>query len=269
MRPAPYLFLRPADVDDALRQLDQFPDALPLAGGQSLVPQLNLRRVSPPALVDISGLAELRYLRPDPAGGLRIGALTRHADVERCTDPWISAGFGVLAEAATRIGHLPIRVRGTVGGSLAHADPTAHWALLAVGLDAELTLRSVAGERVVPAATFFTGAYTTLLRPGELITELYFPRPAPTAALAVHGPQAGHFPTVAVLAQATTPARVTVSGLTDRPVRLPQGDLPGTLPDTGDEYRREVAVALVARAMAQSARRAAEQGSAAEQGRTM
>ncbi|MEV4347162.1 FAD binding domain-containing protein, partial [Actinoplanes sp. NPDC049596] len=221
MRPAPFSYARPPDLDTALRLLQ--PGSRVLAGGQSLLPQLNRRRTAPATLIDVSGLAGLRYVRRDPLGALSIGALARHADIERHTGPAIGSGYGVLREAAALIGHLPVRVRGTIGGSLAHGDPTAEWGLVAVGLDAQVTLRSAGGTRVVPAVEFLTGAFRTDLRPGEMLTEVRFPRPAPAAAVVEHAPQAGHFPVVAAFAAvdlaadgSVRAARVAVSGLGDR-----------------------------------------------------
>ena len=282
MRPARFAYARPSDLGAALRLLGRGGQVL--AGGQSLLPQLHRRQASPAALIDVSGLAGLRYVRRDPLGQLSIGALTRHADVERHPGPAIRSGFGVLSEAASLIAHLPVRVRGTIGGSLAHADPTAEWCLVAVGLDARLTLRSVAGARVVPAAEFLTGAFRTDLRPGEMVTEVRFPRPAPAAAIVEHAWQAGHFPVVAAFATvdlaadgAVHTARVAVSGLTDRPQRLsaveealtrgasadrlPEAAFPPAAADPapggpGPGYRSEVARALVARAVLTAVERA-------------
>src|SRR5690606_30455064 len=128
---------------------------------------------------------------------LRIGALTTHHAVENATAPEITASFGVLPRAATWIGHYPIRTRGTVGGSLAPADSTAEWCLLAVLLDADIVVDGGRGRRTIPASEFFHGFLTTALEPDEMVVELVFPRPAPHAALTEFAQRKGDFAIVA------------------------------------------------------------------------
>ncbi|MFD9128016.1 FAD binding domain-containing protein, partial [Kitasatospora sp. NPDC059571] len=232
MKPPPFAYCRPDTAEEAVHRLAEYgPDARVLAGGQSLLPLLNRRLVRPTALVDIGRLAPLRGTgRQD--GALRIGALTTHADLERTADPGILAGLPVLPETARLIGHLPVRVRGTVGGSLAHADPAAEWCLLAVLLDAELDSLGPSGQRVISAGEFFTGTHRTALAVGELLTAIRFPRPAPapTAAVAEYGVQRGSLPLVAAGAELVlgpdgriTAARIALGGVADRPGRAGGG----------------------------------------------
>ena len=197
MKPAPFSYYRTRSVPETVALLAELGDgAKILAGGQSLVPMMNFRLARPDALVDVTRVPGLEYLRAGP-DGLRIGALTRHRTVELCRDPAVLDGFGVLPRSARWIGHYPIRARGTFGGSIAHADPAAEWCLLAVLLEANVVLAGPAGTRTVPVSEFFEGFYTTTAEPGEMITELHFPRPAPHAALTEFSPRQGDFAVVA------------------------------------------------------------------------
>ena len=178
MKPAQFSYHRAGDVAEALTLLERYDgEAKLLAGGQSLVAMMNFRLARPAALIDITRIGGLNYLRAGP-DGLRIGALTPHRTVETTRDPAVLDGFGVLPRSARWIGHYPIRVRGTFGGSIAHADAASEWCLLAVLLDARILLRGPDGERTVPATEFFLGLYETAADPGEMITEIWFPRPA-------------------------------------------------------------------------------------------
>ena len=161
MKPAPFEYRRPAALEEALELLGE--DARPLAGGQSLIPLLAMRLARPALLVDLERLPELRGVEVD-GDGVRIGAMTRQAELERA--PGLPE---VVAAALPHIGHLPIRSRGTVGGSLAHMDPAAEWPALALLLDAELEVASARGRRVVAAADFALGPLTTALAPDELL----------------------------------------------------------------------------------------------------
>ena len=185
---------------------------------------MNFRLARPAALVDVTRIPGLEYLRAGP-DGLRIGALTRHRTVELCRDPAVLDGFGVLPRAARWIGHYPIRARGTFGGSIAHADPAAEWCLLAVLLDANVVLTGPDGQRTVPAPEFFEGFYTTAAEPDEMITEVHFPRPAKYAALTEFAQRQGDF---AVVAAAVT-ADLEDAGTTAREVRVVLGGV-GPLP---------------------------------------
>lgn len=226
MKPARFAYYRPDSITEAmacLRACDGHARAL--AGGQSLLALMNKREVRPTALVDLGQLAELRYLAEDN-GTLRVGALTTHAQMEAAGVSAAFPGFALMTESARLIGHAPIRSRGTVGGSIAHADPRSEWCLLAVLLGAQVTVRTLDGVRIVPAAEFFTGPYRTRVGWDELVTEVRFPRPAAGTAISEFGPQSGQFPLVAAGALVTVgpdgviaEATVALGGVADRPVR--------------------------------------------------
>jgi carbon-monoxide dehydrogenase medium subunit len=200
MKPAPFSYHRAQSADEAVALLAELgDDAKLLAGGQSLVAMMNFRLARPAALVDISRLAGLRYVRADN-GGMRIGALALHRDLERLADPALLPGFGLLPRAARYIGHYAIRAAGTFGGSIAHADPAAEWCMAALLFDAEIVARGPAGERVVPAGGFFTGFLETELRPDEMIVEVRLPAPRPGAAVCEFARRHGDFAIVAVAA---------------------------------------------------------------------
>ena len=167
MRPAPFEYAVAADVDQAIGLLGQFGDeAKVLAGGQSLVPMLNFRLVRPRYLIDIGRIKGLDFVSLVD-GGLHIGALTRQRTVER--SDLVRDVCPLLAEAIKHVGHQQTRNRGTIGGSLAHADPAAELPAVVTALDARLRLKSIAGERVLQAREFFQGSLTTALRPNELL----------------------------------------------------------------------------------------------------
>jgi carbon-monoxide dehydrogenase medium subunit len=182
MKARGFRYVKPDTLKDALRILHEAgADAVPLAGGQSLLAGLNLRLSAPSLLVDISGLSELSG-RAEHTESIRIGAATRHAELLRC--PLIRKHLPLLTKAAPHIGHIAIRNRGTLGGSLAYSDPAAEIPACAVALDATLVLAGVAGEREVKADHFFKGLFETDLRPGELIVAVKFPKvPATTKCI--------------------------------------------------------------------------------------
>jgi carbon-monoxide dehydrogenase medium subunit len=252
---------------------------------------MNFRLARPAALVDVSRIEGLSYLRTGPAGrngqdgqdgqdGLHIGALTTHRTVETCRDAAVLAGYGVLPRSARWIGHYPIRSRGTFGGSIAHADPASEWCLLAVLLDARVVLTRPGGQRTVPAAEFFQGYYSTAASPDEMITEICFPRPAPRAALTEFAQRQGDFAVVAAAVTADIEdgvcrkGRVVLGGVGPLPVEVdaaPLAGQPATVvtwqamgehaarqidppEDThGDAgFRRKLTVTLVARALAEA-----------------
>jgi carbon-monoxide dehydrogenase medium subunit/6-hydroxypseudooxynicotine dehydrogenase subunit alpha len=172
MKPAAFAYSRPASLDEALALLDEAgEDAKLLAGGQSLLPVMSLRLANPTHLVDIGELPGLDAIEAN--GGLKVGALVRHATLEHSDA--LSGPWQMLREAASQIGHHPIRVRGTFGGSLAHADPAAELPVVALALDAELVVRSASGERRVPAGGFASGPLTTVLEPDEIVVGAEFP----------------------------------------------------------------------------------------------
>lgn len=179
MKPASFVFHRARSMDDALALLARYPDAKPLAGGQSLIPAMNFRLAQPPMLVDLnrvdelSGIAESR----EPGAALRIGAMTRHVTVER--SELVRRRAPLLSETMPHVAHPQIRSRGTIGGSLAHADPSAELPAVMLALGARFQLRSQGRERWVDAADFFTGLFVTALEQGELLTAIEIPpRPA-------------------------------------------------------------------------------------------
>ncbi len=177
MKPAPFEYTAPATLEEALDLLSQHGDsAKVLAGGQSLVPLMNFRLVNPSVLVDLNRLSELTYVRARE-GELFIGAMTRQRQIER--DPLVAQYALLLSEAMPFVAHPQIRNRGTVGGSLAHADPAAELPAVAVALDARLRLTSAKGERWVVANDFFLGLFSTLLDPTELLTEIRLPAMPP------------------------------------------------------------------------------------------
>lgn len=174
MKPAPFSYHRPGTLDEALALLTRLgPTAKPLAGGQSLGPMMNMRLARPEHVVDLNDLLELDFVRVDETK-VEIGALTRHHRV--ATDPQIARALPMLADAARSIGHHAIRQRGTLGGSLVHADPAAQYPLLAVTLDADVVIRSARATRVVAAADFVQSIMTVDLAPDELVTAVRFPR---------------------------------------------------------------------------------------------
>jgi carbon-monoxide dehydrogenase medium subunit len=256
-------------------------DAKLLAGGQSLVAMMNFRLVRPSALVDVKGIPDLQYVEPD-GEGLKIGALTPHRWVEVMEDPDVLEGFSVLKKAARWVGHYPIRTLGTFGGSIAHADPSSEWCLLATLLDAEMVAVGPGGERVIPASEFFQGFFMTALEPDEMVVEVRFPEPAPHAALQEYARRAGDYGIVVAAVSLNVEggecrsARVVLGGVSDVPQRIPEAervlggatvgeevfeeagqaaakviDPPSDVQGTA-EYRRDLSATLVKRALTEA-----------------
>jgi CO/xanthine dehydrogenase FAD-binding subunit len=171
VKAAPFSYQRPERVDEALRMLED-PDAKAIAGGQSLVPMMAMRLARPAVLVDLNGLGELEGVA-DRGGTVTVGALTRQRALERWPD--LAGRLPLVAAALPMIGHREIRNRGTVGGSVAHADPAAELLLVAATLRAELVARRADGTRLLAGEDFCTGPFQTRLEPGELLTEVRFP----------------------------------------------------------------------------------------------
>ena len=183
MKPAPFEYHAPATVAEAVASLAELGDeAKVLAGGQSLMPMLALRLARPERLVDVTRVAELSGAHRDD-GSLVVGATTRHATLER--DPSIGAAVPLLRKAAPYIGHFQIRNRGTLGGSLAHADPSAELPAVARVLDAEFEVSGPGGDRRIPAVEFFETVFTTTLEPDELLTAVRFPVWGPGSGFAI------------------------------------------------------------------------------------
>ena len=173
MKPALFDYIRVTTVDDAIRALESCNDAKVIAGGQSLVPMLNFRMVDTPLFIDINGIDDLRGITETSNGGLRIGALTRHFELE--VSPLIQERYPLLHEAMKYVAHLAIRNRGTIGGSISHADPAAELPALAVLLDAIIVARGPRGERQIAAVDFFEAPLTTSLEADEIVTAVELP----------------------------------------------------------------------------------------------
>lgn len=173
MLPAPFQYDAPTTSDEALSLLAEYgEDAKVLAGGQSLIPLLKLRFASPARLIDINRVPGLDFME-ERDGTLRIGPLLRHRTAERSS--LLSSRYAVIAEAAPQISDPIIRNLGTLGGSIAHADPAGDWGSVMLALDAEFVLRSKAGARTVKARDFFKGPFTTELKPTEMLVEIRIP----------------------------------------------------------------------------------------------
>lgn len=176
VKPAAFSYCRPTSIEEALEQLAQSgEDAKVIAGGQSLGPMMNMRLATPAQLIDLNDLTELAYVR-EAGDWIEVGALTRHYQLAESLV--VRRHCPLLAQAAQTIGHYAIRQRGTIGGSLAHADPAAQLSLIAVTLDARLNLVGPRTQRWVGAAEFFLSAMTTALEANELILSIQFPKAA-------------------------------------------------------------------------------------------
>ena len=176
MKPAKFDYYSPASPDEALALLGQYgDDAKILAGGQSLMPLMNMRLVRPKVLIDINRISSISHISPIRDGGLAVGAMTRQRELEKSALVLDTAPL--LASAIPYIGHFQIRNRGTVGGSLAHSDPAAEISAVCLTLDAEFDLASSGGERTVKAKDFFLNHLTTALEPVELLTQIRIPQP--------------------------------------------------------------------------------------------
>jgi CO/xanthine dehydrogenase FAD-binding subunit len=174
MKPAPFEYFAPTHVGEALDLLADYGDeAKILAGGQSLMPLMNMRLARPRVVIDINRLAELVYVSPCADGTFAIGALTRQRAVERSS--LLQAHYPLLVATMPCIGHVQIRNRGTIGGSIAHADPAAELPALSLALEAEFVVQSAIRQRVIAAAEFFRTYLTTALEPVEMLTEVRFP----------------------------------------------------------------------------------------------
>jgi carbon-monoxide dehydrogenase medium subunit len=173
MIPAPFDYVRAGTADEAVALLAEHGDeAKLLAGGHSLLPMMKLRLASAEVLVDVGHLDELRYIRRE-GETLAVGALTRHTDL--VGSDLVHQSVPLLAQVAAHVGDPQIRHRGTIGGSLAHADPAADLPAAAVALDAEMVVTGPGGTRTVAAPDFFTGYFSTALADDEMLTEIRFP----------------------------------------------------------------------------------------------
>lgn len=289
MKPAPFEYAAPEDLEQAIGLLGQHgEDAKLIAGGQSLVPLLAFRLAAPQILVDLNRISELSYLRLD-GNTLVAGALARHRDVE--TFPDLARRCPLIADGVALIGHVAIRNRGTVGGSIAHADPAAEWPSILLALDGEVDARGPRGTRTIPSGEIFDTYFTTALRPDEILTEVRLRLPTGRVGSAYlelarrHGDFAiTGVGTVLVLGDGDRirDARVVLIGVRDTAVRsaaaeavLREGEpgeplfeeaaraIDGEIEPVSDlhgssEYRRHIARVLVRRALARALDRARE-----------
>ena len=277
MKPPPFAYCRPHSLDEALELLAEHGDeARPLAGGQSLVPMLNHRLARPEVLVDIGAVGELQRMERDESGWL-IGATVTQRRVERDG----TEGCQLLRLAMPFIGHRQIRARGTVGGSIAHADPAAELPAVALTLDATMVAASLDGEREIPASTFFAGPYMNSLEDGEILSHVIFPMAPPSTRCSFRefARRKGDFAVAGVAAAvgfddgSVTAARLTAFAVGSNPVRLAGAEAAvagrrldeAALTDTAEaaaaeiepwedihgspQYRRQLVAALLRRAL--------------------
>jgi carbon-monoxide dehydrogenase medium subunit len=226
MKPPKFDYHAPAGVDEAIALLQRYGgDAKILAGGQSLVPLLNFRLTRPAALIDLNRIPSLAYVRSQD-GELRLGAMTRQRTIEFSAA--VAERAPLLTEATRWVGHLPIRSRGTIGGSLAHADPSAEYPAVLAALEGSVAARGPKGERVVGVRELFQSYLTTSLAPEEILVEVRIPATPPGAGWAFeelarrHGDFAlvGIAAVVARQGERCTLARLAASGTGPVPVRL-------------------------------------------------
>jgi carbon-monoxide dehydrogenase medium subunit len=285
MKPPPFEYVRPADLDGVLAALAQDGDSIKvLAGGQSLVPMMNLRLVSPKRLVDINRVPGLDRIDVE-AGHVVIGARARHSEI--LGSAIVRRQAPLIAAAYQQVAHRAIRNRGTLGGNLMHADPASELPAVMLALDAEMVLRSRDGERRLPAEDFFRGTFETAARRDELLTEIHVPLAAGAARWGFEetSQRQGDFALVAVAVRfeidggACARSRLAYAGVADRAVRLPEVEamLDGRTPDerafadvaaaaaeavdpsedlhADAAYRRDLVRALTRRALEAAARR--------------
>ena len=219
MIPAKFDYERPATVEEALALLGANEDAKILAGGHSLIPAMKLRLAQPKVVIDLGRIGGLNYIR-EQAGRIAIGALTTHHDIE--VSPLLRARCPLLTEVAPQIGDVQVRNRGTLGGSLVHADPAADWPGAILALDAEMEVVGPAGSRTIGAKNFFVDLFQTALQPGEILREIRVPFTAASVAYVKTFQRASGFAiagaAVVVDAQAKT-VRVGINGVAAKPYR--------------------------------------------------
>lgn len=287
MKPARFAYQAPASLEEALALLAGADDARVLAGGQSLVPMMNFRIVAPAMLIDLGRIAALSYIREE-GGVIRIGAMTRQRQLE--FSPLVATKLPLLLKALSFVGHLPTRSRGTIGGSISHADPAAEIPMVLQALGGEVVARRAGGERVIAAADLFSAALTTTLAPDEILTEVRLPAMLPGTGVAVEefARRHGDFAIGAIAATVRRQAsggvavRLAAAGLTATSLRLRSAeaaleaaglsaaaieataqqigrDLVEPLSDQNGsaDYRRHIAGVLARRALTEAAARAA------------
>ena len=287
MKPAPFEYFAPANTAEAIDLLHQWgSEAKVLSGGQSLMPMLNFRLLKPAALIDINAIGDLSSIQLDNSA-LTIGAGTRQSSV--LASSAVVEECGLITEALAFVSHPAIRNRGTIGGSVAHADPSAELAVVAAAAEAQMKVQSARGERVLAAEDFFVDALATAIEPDELLTEIRFPNFSGRTGWGFQevSRRRGDFAVVnaAVLVNLDNDgrcqkARIVVGGVSGTPLRLKslEADLvgstldPRTLADVAEqakdglspqsdvhasaEYRRDVAAVLIRRSLETAAERA-------------
>ena len=274
MKPAPFAYHDPRTIAEALRLLGSLEDARLLAGGQSLMPMLNMRLVQPMNIIDLNRVEELSYIRLD-AGFLEIGAMARQRDIE--FSEVVREAFPLMHEAVRYIGHRQTRNRGTIGGSLCQLDPSAELVATAAAVDARVIVASQSGRREIPFAEFPAGLMTPAIESNEMLVAIRFPvwNPGHGYGFEEFARRNGDFALASAAAllesdgHRITRARVTVGGIAPQPQTLP-AKLEGTSPSealfdevaegchaleamedlhfTG-EYKRRLAKAMVKRAL--------------------
>ena len=213
MFPAPFDYVRATTLSEAVELLVRHgEDAKILAGGHSLIPAMKLRLARPTVVIDIGRVAELNYVR-DSGGQISIGATTTHREIE--ASPLLSERCPLLPAVAACIGDIQVRNKGTIGGSLAHADPAADWPAAVLALDAEIVLASASGLRTVKASAFFVGILQTAIAPGEILSEIRVPSTGRGVAYVKTEQKASGFAIcgVAAVLDARGGARVGVTGV--------------------------------------------------------
>ncbi|MBI3971880.1 MAG: xanthine dehydrogenase family protein subunit M [Chloroflexi bacterium] len=252
MYPAPFRYHAPRSLDEAIRLLAEHGDeAKILAGGHSLLPAMRLRLAQPKVLVDIGRVPDLSGIRLD-GGTLVIGAMTTHREIERSSA--VKERCPLLAEVAPHIGDVQVRHRGTIGGSLAHADPASDWPAAILALDAGLKVIGPNGERTIPARDFFVDVLTTALAPDEVLAEIRIPRPGRAGAYEKARNRASGFAVVGVAVAAeqqdgkVASIGIGITGAAGRPARAEAAEqvLLGrpASPDTLSEAAAQAAVGL-------------------------
>jgi len=270
--PAPFTYQRAWSIDEALELVARGgEDAKFLAGGHSLLPLMKLRLAVPEILIDIGRLRELSYIRDD-GNHIAVGALTSHHDL--ATSGLLASALPLLAHAAGQVGDPQVRHRGTIGGSLAHADPASDLPAVILALDATLVARGPSGSREIGAGVFFRGLFESALEPGELLTEICIPRPQPggwsfqkftkraidwaIVGVAVQGSS------VALVNMGQTPLRASAveralasgAGSADAAAHAAEGLTPSSDLNASSGYREHLARILVSRALEESVSRA-------------
>ena len=251
MKPAPFEYIAPQSIEEALAVLERTnPDGKIIAGGQSLMPLLNLRLAKPKVLIDLNGIAGLNEIR-ESTEGLSIGAMARQSEVER--SPLVREKCPILVEATRHIGHAAIRHRGTIGGSLVHADPAAELPAAALALDAKFHVARQGSDRIIAAEDFFVDYLTSVLGPDEILRQIVFP-PVQTSggyALEEIARRHGDFAIAGVIvivdldeAGKIAESRIALFGVAATPVRARKAEasLTGKPPD--DKAIRDAAALL-------------------------